>query len=146
MQDSVSCSGTPSERPSRMTRIASAPRRLPFDDRQCLERRLRSLPGHRPARLRLHRDRRDVVGDHVVQLRARPTRSWLRIWSERPAPALGAVAERRSARRRRRHDAEPAGVMWTGRCGLGDRTDYRGDQHHRQPDHDLAARAQRTSA
>ena len=56
---------------------------------------------------------------------------------QRPSPTLGAVAERRSARRGRRQDAEPTDDV--GRSGgVGDRTDDRGGPDHHQPDHDLA--------
>ena len=56
---------------------------------------------------------------------------------QRPATALGAVAERRSARRRSHQNAEPTEEL--GRPGVvGRNADHRSDQHHRQPDHDLA--------
>ncbi len=56
------------QHPDHRPHLRQRPRRFPFDDRQRLERRLRSLPGQRSAGLRPHCDRRDVVGDRVVQL------------------------------------------------------------------------------
>jgi hypothetical protein len=78
-----------------------------------------------------------VVGDHVVQL-AREAHPLLAAdLVQRPAPALGAVAERRPACCRRCQDAEAANEV--GGAGVvGDRSDDRSDQHKRQPDHDLA--------
>ena len=125
------------QHPDHRPHLRQRPRRFALDDRQRLERRLGSLPGHRSAGLRLHCDRRDVVGDRVVQLAREADPLLAADLVQRPAPALGAVTERRSARPRRQQDAEPAEDV--GRPGVvGDRANDRSDQHHRQANHDLA--------
>ena len=77
------------------------------------------------------------MGDYVVQLTREADPLLAADLVQRPATAFGAVAERRSARRGRRQDAEPTDDV--GRSGgVGDRTDDRGGPDHHQPDHDLA--------